>query len=169
MIPIKNCAPFMNCITRISNTQVDEAHDIDVVMPMYNLIECSGNYSKRSGILWQYWRDEPVVDANDDIIDFNAANATKSFNLKAKITDQRGNSGTKIVEIMVPLKYLSNFLRDLEAPLINCNSNLYLKWSKKCVIMATNAAYQAATFSIIDTKFYVAVVTLSTQDNTKLL
>ena len=56
----KTCALFTNCISRIDNTQVDDAHDIYVVMPMYNLIEYSDNYSKKSGILWQYCRDEPV-------------------------------------------------------------------------------------------------------------
>ena len=51
----KSCASFSNCISRINNTQVDDTHDIDVVIPMYNLIEFSDNYSKTSGILWQYW------------------------------------------------------------------------------------------------------------------
>ena len=80
-------------------------------MPMYNLIEYIDNYSKTSGILWQYCRDEPAIDpANDDIVDFNAANATtNSFKVKEKITGETGNNGTKNVEIMVPLKYLSNF------------------------------------------------------------
>ena len=55
----KNCAPFTNCISKINNTQVDNAKDIDIVMPMYNLIEYSDNYAKTSGSLWQYYRDEP--------------------------------------------------------------------------------------------------------------
>ena len=53
----KNCARFTNCISRINNIQVDDAHDVDVLMPMYNLMEYSNNYSKASGILWQYCRD----------------------------------------------------------------------------------------------------------------
>ena len=69
---------------------------------------------------------------------------------------------------MVPLKYLSSFRKTLELPLINCEINLDLKWSKSCVIVANNDD-QTATFSITNTRFYVLVVTLSTQDNAKLL
>ena len=105
----KNCAPFTNCRSRINNTQVDDAHDIDVVMPMQNLIEYSDSYSKTSGIFWQYCRDQPALVANV-INNFNAANATTdSFKIKQKITGHTGNDGTKNVEIMVPLKYLSKF------------------------------------------------------------
>ena len=70
---------------------------------------------------------------------------------------------------MVPLKYLSNFQTTLEMPLINCEANLILTWSSNCVIVSTNVANQNATFAIKDTKLYVPVVTLSTQDNAKLL
>ena len=92
---------------------------------MYNLIEHNENYSKTSGILWQYCRDVPAVYTNGAIVDFNAANATtRSFNLKAKITGQTSKNDTKIFEIMVPLKYLSNFWRTLELPLINLEINL---------------------------------------------
>ena len=77
----KNCAPFTDCISKINNTQVDNAKDIDIVMPMYNLIEYSDNYSKTSGSLWQYCKDRPAVNNNGDIVDFNGANATDLFNL----------------------------------------------------------------------------------------
>ena len=70
---------------------------------------------------------------------------------------------------MVPLKYLSNFLRTLEMPLIDCEITLDLHWYENCVIVATNLLAQATTFSVTDTKLYVTGVTLSTQDNTKLL
>ena len=75
----------------------------------------------------------------------------------------------KNVEIMVPLKYLSNFWRTLEMPLINCESNLILTWSTNCVIVSANVENQNALFSITDTRLYVPVVTLSTKDNSKLL
>ena len=68
---------------------------------------------------------------------------------------------------MVPLKYLSNFWRTLEMPSINCEVNLILTWSANCVIVSTNNANQGATFEITNTKLYVPVVTLSTQDNAK--
>ena len=70
---------------------------------------------------------------------------------------------------MVPLKYLSNFWRTLEMPLINCEVNLILTWSSTCVIVSTNIANQVATFEITNTKLYVPVVSLSTQENAKLL
>ena len=78
-------------------------------MPMFNLIEYSDNYLKTSGTLWQYCKDIPAVNNNDDIVDFNGANATDSLNFKTKITGQTDNNGRKNAEIMVPLKYLSNF------------------------------------------------------------
>ena len=106
----KNCAPFTDCISKINNTQVDNAKDIDIVMPMYNLIEYSDNYSKTSGSLWQYCKEIPAVNDDGDIVDFNGANATDSFNFKAKITGQTDDDGKiNYIEIMVPLKSLSNF------------------------------------------------------------
>ena len=104
----KNCTPFTNCISKINNAQVDNAKDIDIVMPMYNLIEYSDNYAKTSEGLLQYCLDMPALN-NNAIVDFAENNLTDSFNFKAKITGQTGNHGTKNVEIMVPLKYLSNF------------------------------------------------------------
>ena len=165
---LKNCAPFTNCIIEINNTQIDNAKDIAIEMAMYNLIEYSDNYSKTSGSLWQYCKDIPAVD-NNTIVDFNEANATDLFNFKVKMTGHTENDGTKSVEIMVPLKYLSNFWRTLEMPLTNCEINLILTWSANCVIVSTNVANQNATFSTRDTKLYVPVVSLSTQDNEKLL
>ena len=80
-----------------------------------------------------------------------------------------GNIGTKDVKIMVPLKYLTNFWRTLEMPLINCDINLILTWSANFFIIETPIANQIPTFRITDTKLYVPVATLSTQDDAKLL
>ena len=82
-VTFKNCAPFTKCISRINNTDIDNAHDIDIVMQMYNLIEYSNNYSKTSGSLWQYYKDDP----ND-----NLANS-ESFKSKVKITGKTPNNG----------------------------------------------------------------------------
>ena len=107
--------------------------------------------------MWQYYKDDP----DDNIPD------SESFKYKVKITGKSPNDeNTKDVEIIVPLKYLSNFWRTLEMPLINCEVNLILTWSKDCVI--TNSEGEAK-FAITETKLYVPVVTLSTQDNAKLL
>ena len=143
----KNCAPFTDCISEINNTQIDYAKDIDTVMPMYNLIKYSDNYVKTTGSLWQYCKDIPARNANDEIIVFDANNTTDSFKFKAKITGQTGNDGTKDVEIMVLLKYLSNFGRILEMPLINCEVNVILTWSSNCVLIATGIQSQNATFA----------------------
>ena len=116
-VAFKNCAPFTNCVSEINNTQTDNVKHIDIVMPMYSLIEYSDNYAKTSGSLWQYFRDEP----NDNIED------SKSFKSKIMITGKTSNNNNeKDVEIMVPLKYLSNFWKTLEMPLINCEVNLIL-------------------------------------------
>ena len=116
-VAFKNFAPFTNCISEINNTQVDNAKDIDIVMPVYNLIEYSDNYAKTSGSLWQYYRDEP----NDNLAD------SESFKPKIRATGKTPNdNNVKDVEIMVPLKYLSNFWRTLEMPLINCEVKLDL-------------------------------------------
>ena len=138
-------------------------------MPMYNLIEYSDNYAKTSGSLWQYCKDIPPLNDDNEIIDFRENNNTNSFNFKAKITGQTGDNGTKDVEIMVPLKYLSNFWRTLEMPLINCEINLILTWSSTCVIVSTRHINQNTAFEITDTRLYIPVVTLSTQENAKLL
>ena len=126
-------------------------------MPMYNLIEYSDNYSKTSECLCQYYKDEP----NDNIAD------SESFKYKAKITGKTPAAGdTKDAEKIVPLKYLSNFWRALEMPLINCKVELLLTWSKDCVI--TNSEGEGK-FLITETKLCVPVVTLSTQDSARLL
>ena len=156
-VAFKNCVPFTKCISRINNTDIDNAQDIDIVMPMYNLIEYSDNYSKASGSLWQYYKYDP----NDNIEN------SESFKFKVKITGKTPNDGnTKDDEINVPLKYLSNFWRTLEMALINCEVNLILTWCEDCVI--TNSEGEAK-FAITETKLYVPLVTLSTQDNAKLL
>ena len=106
----KNCAPFTIFISKINNEEIDNAEYIDMVMPMYNLIEYSDNYSKKSGSLWQYCKDIPAVDDNGAIANFNRGNNTDSCNFKARITDQTKDDGEiNDVEIMVPLKYLSNY------------------------------------------------------------
>ena len=124
-------------------------------MPMYNLIEYSKNYWKTSGSLWQYCKDIPAVNNNGNVVDFNGANATDSLNFKTKITGQTNNDGMINIEIMVPLKYLSNLpficLCNLpEMPLINCEANLILAWSADCAIIYTDVANQIATFTITE-------------------
>ena len=152
-VMVKNCPPFTNCISEINNTQVDNAKDIDIVMPMYNLIEYSNNYSGTSGSLWQYCKFIPAVNNNGNIVNFNWANATDSFNFKAKIAGQTDDNGEiDNVEMIVPLKYLSKLWRTLAILLINCQVNLTLTWSVNCVIVYTDVAKQGAALEINATK-----------------
>ena len=109
------------------------------------------------------------LDNNGNNIDIPTDNNSASFKFKQQITGQTGNDDTKAVEIMVPLKYLNNFWRTLEMPLTNCEISLQLKWSRSCIIVAGTANDQKPTFQINDTKLYVPVITLSTQENIKLL
>ena len=129
-------------------------------MLMYNLIEYSDNYSKTSGCLRQYYRVETAMTDNGAIKNFYV-NGNNSASFKFKKKNNKCNScwWYKNVEIIVSLKYLSNFWRTLEMPLINCENNLILTWSEKCVL---SNATKAATFAVTDTKLHVSVVTLST-------
>ena len=148
-VVFKNWAPFSKCISKLNNTEIDNAQDIDTVISMYNLIEYRDNYSKTSGSFWQYCKDKP----NDNLAH------SESFKSKVKTTGSTPAGGnTKNVKI-------SNFWRTLEMPLINCEVSIFLTWSSTCVI--TNFTGEGR-FAITDTKLYVPPVTLSTQDNAKL-
>ena len=105
----KNNAPFINCVSKINGVKIDNVEDLDLVMPMYNLLECSKNYRKTTGSLWNYYRDEPNSGVNDGI-DYSIM-GSKSFDYKANfIGSVTHNSLTKNdVQIVVTLKYLSNF------------------------------------------------------------
>ena len=163
----KNNALFISCISKINNTLIDNAEDLDIVMAINNLIEYSKNYRKTTGSLWKYYRDEPNtgLGGDDSNINYSIKNS-KSFDYKTSITGKLGdNNRTKEnVETAVPLKYLSNFWRTQDMLLINCEVSLSLTWSENCVISATSA-----TFKIRDTKLYVPVVTLSAENDNKLL
>ena len=170
IVIFKNCASFTNCRSEIYNTEVDDAHGIDVVMPMYDFIEYSGAYLKTSRSSWKYNTDEPALSDKENIMDFPYdSNDSISFKFKQQITWQAGNNEIKDVKIMVPLKYLTYFWRTMEIPLINCEISLMLTWSKNWFFVAGAAANQESIFAIIDTKLYVSVVTLSTEGNVKLL
>ena len=140
---------------------VDDVQHIKIAVPMYILIEYSDNCSDTSGSLWQFKRDE--IEGNNNLTVDNSS----SFKYKSNIIGNLSQAGTRNnVKIVVPLKYLSNFLGSLEMPLINCKVELSLKWIEICIL--SNAG-DNATFTITDTKLYVSIVTLSSEDNAKLL
>ena len=139
---LKNNAPFVSFITRINGELIEDADDLDIVMPIYNLLEYSKNYRKTIRSLYNYYRDELSDDANDNIKVVNS----NTFKYKNKISGNTYNvdagaqgydvnkNGTQEVELAIPLKYLGNFWRALNIPLISCEVSLELKWDKNCII-----------------------------------
>ena len=161
-LALKNCAPFTKCNLEINDEHVDTTENLDITMPMCNLIEYSDNYQYSSATLYQYKRDEPPE--NDAVADLTADNSG-SFNYKISLLGNpvlNGNITKRSVKVVVPLKYLSNFFRSLEMPLINCKIKLNLTWKKECVLSTDDGN---AVFIINDTKMYVPVGTLLKEDN----
>ena len=162
-LTLKNNAPFISCISKINGELVENAEDLDIVMPMYNLLEYSDNYQDSTGSLYQFKIDEPPDD-NAEV-----ANNTTSLVYKSKLIKGTDNNNVNNVKLVVPLKYVSNFFRSLEMPLVNCKIDLELTWHKDCMVSSANAAAgQVVSFMITNTKLYVPVVTLSIKDNTNL-
>ena len=187
---LKNNALFVSCITKINGELIEDADDLDIVMPIYNLLEFSKNYRKTIGSLYNYYRDELSNDADDNnFANINVVNS-EAFKYKSKIigntynlnTDGDGydanKNGTQEVELDILLKYLGNFWRALNIPLISCEVSLKLKWNKNCVITSLEQrdigggnrdnAPTGATLAINDCRLYVPVATLSKDDKTKL-
>ena len=190
---LKNNVPFVPCITRINGELIEDADDLDIVMPIYNLLEYSKNYRKTIGSLYNYYRDELTNDDNDNFANINVVNS-EAFKYKNKITGNtynvnagaQGNdvnkNGTQEAALTIPLQYLGNFWRALNIPLISCEVSLELKWDKNCIItsleqgqvdagppVVRDNAPTGATLAINDCKLYVPAVTLSKDDKTKLL
>ena len=144
---LQNNAPFIYCITRINGELIEDADDLDVVMPMYNLLEYCKNYRKTIGALYNYYRDELDDDAvlnnhpNNNVVSSNAFQYKNkllgnAYNVDSTIVPAAGGdrvanpnyvasrTGTKTVSLVVPLKYLGNFWRALNIPLISCEVSL---------------------------------------------
>ena len=191
----KDNAPFRLYISKINNTFIDNAEDLDIVMLMYYLLEYSGNYSMTSGSLRNLFRDEVNDDENqndnaNNIINNNKTIASKYFEYQAKITGRiPADNNTLNAEVVIPLKYLSNFWRFFDLHLINCEIKLDLSWSKNCIISEISVILRipanpdanllvqeveaiqttGTTFQINNAKLYVPVVPLSINDDIKFL
>ena len=188
---LKNNAQFVSFITRINGELIEDADDLDIVMSMCNLLEYSKNYRKTIGSLYNYYRDELSDDAYDNDFDNIKVVNSNTFKYKNKIIGNTYNvdagadgydvnkNGTQEVELAIPLKYLGNFWRALNIPLISCEVFLELKWNKNCVITSLEQrdigggnrdnAPTGATLTINNCKLYVPAVTLSKDDEIKLL
>ena len=182
----KNNAPFTSCILKITITLIDNAEDLDVVTPKYNLLEYSKNYRKTTGSLRNYYRDEPSdpLSLDSESFKYKTSITGNTYNVSLTIIDDGGNpvpnpdydankEDENKIEVVISLKHLSNFWRSLEIPLINCELELIVTWSKNCALadMAVDADANPAIvgpagleFQITDTKLYVPVVTLSAID-----
>ena len=165
-VAFKNCARLSACKTQINDTFIDQANLIHITMSVCNLIEYSDNYSDISGSLWQFKRDEvPVDNAN------LTTAGSESFKYKASLVGRKtanvdnGNSFVKNVKKAVPLKYISNFRRSLEMPLINCKVHLQLNWIEEFIL---SSAGNSTKFKVTNAKLDAPIVTLSTKDNVKL-
>ena len=137
-LALKTCAAFTKCNLEINDEHVDTAENLDIVMPVYNLIEYSDNYQDSSATLYQYKQNEPP---EDDAVADLTANNSDSLKYKIKllgnvteVADDAAGVRRLNVKFVVPLKYLSNFFRSLEMPLINCKIKLNLTWKKECVL-----------------------------------
>ena len=129
-------ALFTSRISKINNTLIDNTEDLNIVMPMYNLPEYSKNYRKTTESFWNYYRDEPNsgLGGNNNNVNYSVKDS-KFFYYKTSIIGKlESNNTEKEVKIVVPLKYLSNFWRTLDIPLINYEINLILTWPKNCVL-----------------------------------
>ena len=188
-LTLKNNAPFISCISQINGELVENTEDLDIELPMYNLLEYSKKlknyYEKTSGSLFNYYRDEPseiTIGAGNNAINISIRNS-KSFDHKTEITRSldAGEDEKEDATIAIPLKYLGNFWRSLDIPLINCEITLILSWHEECVLVGrafrgppaapTNRINSptSAKFEITDCKLYVPVVTFSAENDNKLL
>ena len=150
-VAFKNCALFTKCITHIDDEHVHNADNLDIVMPTYNLIKYSDNYSDTSWSLWQFKRDKLPVNNNGAPVNVNATNSS-CFKYKSSfIEESTVVAGNRV------------FWKSLEMPLINCKIHPELSWISDC-IMSTIANTK---FKITNTKLYVPTVTLSSKDNVK--
>ena len=181
----KSNVSFINYISEINDVQVDNAEDLDVVMQMFNLLEYSKNYRKTTGSLWNYYRDEPSnpLSSNSESFKYKTSITGNTYNIGDGEEGYDANKvGKNETEVVIPLKHLSNFWRTLNIPLINCEIELILTWSKNCALadmtvgsggnnndLAAIVAPAGLEFQITDTKLYVPVVTLSKKNDKKLL
>ena len=192
------------CISKINGKLIENAEDLNIVMPMYNLLEYSKNYRKTTWSFFNYYRDELSDGANNpNSLNKNVINSKyfkyktsilgNAYNIPKQIRNNEGdlvnnpnydvnNEGKKETKIVIPLKYLSNFGRNLDMPLINCQISLTLSWYENSVITSlekpvieeTNPQQgdnspTNAVFKITDAKLYVPVVTLSSEEDNELL
>ena len=183
-VAIKNFHPFTRISFKLNGEQVDTADNLDLTMESYNMLEYSDNYADTTASLYQYKRPEPR-DNNGVLNDLTAANSSsfkcQSGLIQKQLTKENGHSETanvsadpnfnvahrlwRNIKIVVALKYVSNFFRSLEFPLINTKLYMELNWTQNSVLSSIN---QNSIFQITRGELYIPVVTLNIEDNNKL-
>ena len=183
-VAIKNCHLFTRASFKLNDEQVDTADNLDLTMELYNMLEYSDNYADSTASLYQYKSPEPR-DNNGVLNDVTFANSSsfkyQSGLIQKQLTTENGhstpvNAGAdpnfivdhrlwKNIKIVVPLKYVSNFFRSLELPLINTKLYMELNWTKYSV---SSSIKQNSTFQITKGELYIPVVILNTENNNKL-
>ena len=180
-VAIKKCHPFTRATFKLNNKQVDTADNLDLTMNLYNVLEYSDDYADTTASLYQYKIPEPR-DNNGNVV--NLGITLSSFKYQSGLVQKQltiPNSGNvpantypnfanahkvwKNIKIMVPLKYISNFFRNLELPLINTKLYIELNWTKYSVLCNQN---QNSIFQITKCELYIPIVTLNTEKNNKL-
>ena len=181
-VAFKNNVPFIS-FSKINGVKIDNAEDLDVVMPIYNLLEYSKNYRKTTGNLWNYYGDKPrdPLSSNSESFEYKTGIQGNTYNAGVVEAGYDANKvGQNETEVVIPLKHLSNFWKNLNIPLINCEVKLILTWPKNFVLPdvterdaeGDNPAIVAPTgleFKTTDTELYVPIVTLSKENDIKLL
>ena len=131
-VAFKNNALFINCISKINDVKIDNAEDLDVLMPMYNLLEYYKNYRKTTGSLWKYYRDGPIDPLSSESFKYKKSITGNTYNINVSEAGYDPNKvGKNETEVVIPLKHSSNFWRSSNILLINCKVELILTWSKK--------------------------------------
>ena len=196
-LALKNSSPFFNCILKVNGNLIEDAQDLDVVMPLYNLLYYSKNFRKTTAFFWNYYHDMPnsvYVGNNERTRVFYPINGSENCNYKTKLVAELPNDGNELedVKTAVPLKILSNFMFNLDFfLLINAEIELILKWTPDSVLtekatseakaeipaQGDNQLVPAAAaintpsnseFNITDCKLYFPVVTLQTKYQNQL-
>ena len=169
-VAFKNNALFINCISKINDVKIDNAEDLDVLMPMYNLLEYYKNYRKTTGSLWKYYRDGPIDPLSSESFKYKKSITGNTYNINVSEAGYDPNKvGKNETEVVIPLKHSSNFWKRLNIPLINFEVKLILTWSKNCVLadvtvrdaQNNNPAIIAPTgleFKVTDRKLYLPVI-----------
>ena len=184
-LSLKNSVPFFNCTSKINNQLIEDAQDLDIENPVYNLLYYTKNFRKTTGSFWNYYPDKPSSGYNNNNTDriFYPVRNSESFNYKTKLVDNlpAGNDvELNDIKFVIPLKNLSKFIFNLKSLMINTEIELILKWSQNCVLTEKPTREQLAAgddpvaepvvnpinktsdlkFNITDCKLYVPAVTL---------